>query len=166
MDDRHDVESKLAIMISSIVSVFVVCNSFESIVFILSSQEILSLNIVQDYLRPFADFLMIINSSVNVIIFCIFKKEFRNKFFQMYVQCNWKRKSKPKPLPAPVEISMIAMMRAQLPKTSVEMTSAEASKEFSNYKGVGPKSIPLIGARVITIYYILSHSFTFCRNLL
>ena len=87
----------------------------------------LSLDTVQNYLRPIADFLMVFNSSINVVIYCIFKKEFREKFSQLYLQCSWKKKNTPKPLPAPMEKSMIPMIRAQLPKTSVEMTFA--SKE-------------------------------------
>ena len=127
-NDRGDVEARLAIMISTIVSIFAVCNSFESIVFILTSQEMLSLDTVQNYLRPIADFLMVFNSSINVVIYCIFKKEFREKFFQLYLQCSWKKKNPPKPLPVPIEKSMIPMIRAQLPKTSVEMTFASKGR--------------------------------------
>ena len=49
--DRRETEVKLAVMVTTIVSVFVVCNSFESIVFILHIQEMLPLDIFQDYLR-------------------------------------------------------------------------------------------------------------------
>ena len=108
--------------------IFAVCNSFEAIVFILSLQKKVNLNIVQNYLRPISDLLMVVNSSVNVIIYVVFKKDFKEKLYALYSQVNSKNSSKQKPLPGPTNISMIPMMRAQLPKTSVELTSA-ASKE-------------------------------------
>ena len=70
--------------ISSMISNVCLCNSFESIVFILSSQGLLSIDTVQEYLRPFADLMMVINSGVNVTIYCGFNKDFRDKFCQMY----------------------------------------------------------------------------------
>ena len=91
-DKNHGVEARLASMISTVVVVFCLCNSFESIVFILSSQGLLSIDIVQEYLRPFADLMMVINSGVNVTIFCGFNKDFRDKFCQMYF---WKRSKGP-----------------------------------------------------------------------
>ena len=125
MNERREIEARLAIMISTIVMIFAVCNSFESIVFILSSQEILFLDVVQNYLRPLADFLMVINSSVNVIVYCAFKKEFREEIYELFCQKNSKKQSTPKPiLPAPAEISIIPMIRAQLSITSVVSTFA------------------------------------------
>ena len=90
-DKNQGVEARLASMISTVVLVFCLCNSFESIVFILSSQGLLSIDIVQEYLRPFADLMMVINSGVNVTIYCGFNKDFRDKFCQMYF---WKQQSK------------------------------------------------------------------------
>ena len=119
-------------MISTIVLVFAICNSFEAIVYILSVQERVDLGIVQDYLRPTADLLMVLNSSVNVFIYVAFRKDFKEKCYELYVQCRscCRKSRKQNALPAPANISMIPMMRAQLPKTSVEMTSAAASKEL------------------------------------
>ena len=110
-------------MISTIVMVFVACNSFESLVFILTSQKLLPLDIVQYYLRPLSDFLMVINSSVNVIIYCVFRRDFRDKFCQLYCRCKSKVEKKLIEAP-PKEFPMIPMIRAQLPKTSVEATYA------------------------------------------
>ena len=77
-----------------------------------------------------ADFLIVINSTVNVVIYCIFKKEFRDKFFQMYVKCDWKTNRTPKNHPsAHKETAMIPMIRAQLPKTSVELTFAGSQNQ-------------------------------------
>ena len=134
MDDMRETEARLTIMISVIVMIFAVCNSFESIVFILSSQEILSLDFVQKYFRPLSDLLMVINSSINVVIYCAFRKEFREKFVELYFKWNCNKTSKQKPLPLQAEIPMIPMIRAQLPKTSVEMTDVTKEQKQDIYK--------------------------------
>ena len=84
-DKKKELEARLASMISTVVIVFILCNSFESIVFILSSQELISIDLVQDYLRPLADLLLVVNSGVNVAIYCGFNSDFREKFVQMYL---------------------------------------------------------------------------------
>ena len=84
-DRKKELEARLALMISTVVIVFILCNSFESIVFILSSQELISIGLVQEYLRPLADLLLVINSGVNVAIYCGFNSDFREKFVQMYL---------------------------------------------------------------------------------
>ena len=87
IDKRHRVvETRLTKMITVIVLVFVICNSFESLIFILSSQDLIQLDLVQAYLRPLADLLVVINSSVNVVIYCTFNLDFRNKFYEMYIK--------------------------------------------------------------------------------
>ena len=84
---RKQKDIKLAIMINVIVLVFIVCNSFESLLFILQSLKLLNSEVVQDFLRPLADFLMVINSGVNVIIYCGFNPTFWGKFVTMF--CCW-----------------------------------------------------------------------------
>ena len=84
-DKKKELEARLASMISTVVIVFILCNSFESIVFILSSQELISIGVVQEYLRPLADLLLVINSGINVAIYCGFNSDFREKFVQMYL---------------------------------------------------------------------------------
>ena len=84
-DKKKELEARLASMISTVVIVFILCNSFESIVFILSSQELISIDVVQEYLRPLADLLLVINSGINVAIYCGFNSDFREKFVQMYL---------------------------------------------------------------------------------
>ena len=84
-DKKKELEARLASMISTVVIVFILCNSFESIVFILSSQELISIDVVQEYLRPLADLLLVVNSGVNVAIYCGFNSDFREKFVQMYL---------------------------------------------------------------------------------
>ena len=131
-NERREIEARLASMISIIVTIFAVCNSFEAIVFILSIQKKVNLDVVQNYLRPISDLLMVVNSSVNVIIYVVFKKDFKEKLYALYSQVNSKNSSKQKPLPGPTNISMIPMMRAQLPKTSVELTSAASREQQGN----------------------------------
>ena len=80
-------EARLTTMISLIVAIFIVCNSFESLMFIFDSLGLIPRNIVEDFLRPFADFLMIVNSSVNVIIYNIFNGSFRKLFCKLYLPC-------------------------------------------------------------------------------
>ena len=84
----------------------------------------LPLDIVQDYLRPCADLLMVINSSVNIVIYCVFKRDFCEKVRQLYFRCKCRKVAKNKPLTPSKEVPMIPMIRAQLPKTSVEFTYA------------------------------------------
>jgi len=84
-DKKKELEARLASMISTVVIVFVLCNSFESIVFILSTQEMISIDVVQEYLRPLADLLLVINSGINVAIYCGYNSDFREKFVQMYL---------------------------------------------------------------------------------
>ena len=132
-NERREIEARLASMISIIVTIFAVCNSFEAIVFILSIQKKVNLDVVQNYLRPISDLLMVVNSSVNVIIYVVFKKDFKEKLYDLYSQFNSKKSNKQKPLPGlPANISMIPMMRAQLPKTSVELTSAASREQQGN----------------------------------
>ena len=83
-------ETILAKMMISIVVVFIICNSFECLVFILASLDLIELGTVQAYLRPLADLLMVINSSVNVAIYCGFSAEFREKFVELYIRCQWR----------------------------------------------------------------------------
>ena len=84
-DKKKELEARLASMISTVVIVFILCNSFESIVFILSTQKLISIDVVQEYLRPLADLLLVINSGINVAIYCGFNSDFREKFVQMYL---------------------------------------------------------------------------------
>ena len=77
-------------MICLIVVFFVVCNSFESFVFIFASQEWITLEFVQRYLRPIADLMIAINSGVNIGIYCYFNTDFRQKFTEMFVHCQYR----------------------------------------------------------------------------
>ena len=90
----HDKKEKqMLTSVILIVAIFTVCNSFESILFILAHQGFLSsLDIFWDYLRPTANFLMVLNSSVNSLIFGICNTTFRNKFADIFLS-RFKKKS-------------------------------------------------------------------------
>ena len=82
--ERQALEFRITLMTIVIVVIFVVCNSFESLLFILHSQELLYRNIVEDYLRPICDVLMVFNSSVNVFIYGTVSTQFRAAFYKMF----------------------------------------------------------------------------------
>ena len=86
-DKQKAQEARLATMISLIVAIFIVCNSFESLMFIFDSLGLIPRNIVEDFLRPFADLLIIVTSSMNVVIYNIFNKSFHKLFCKLYLPC-------------------------------------------------------------------------------
>ena len=90
----HDKKEKqMLTSVILIVAIFTVCNSFESMLFILAHQGFLSsLDIFWDYLRPTANFLMVLNSSVNALIFGICNTTFRIKFADIFLS-RFKKKS-------------------------------------------------------------------------
>ena len=90
---RQTMEFKITMMTIVIVVIFMVCNSFESLLFILHSQDLLYRNIVEDYLRPICDVLMIFNSSVNVIIYGTVSSQFRAAFYEMFSFLRTEKKS-------------------------------------------------------------------------
>ena len=90
---RQAMEFRITLMTIAIVVIFVVCNSFESLLFILHSQNLLYRNIVEDYLRPICDVLMIFNSSVNVIIYGTVSSQFRAAFYEMFSCLRTEKKS-------------------------------------------------------------------------
>ena len=91
---RQSMEARITKMSIIIVIIFVVCNSFESILFILHSQEILRRDVVQDYLRSIGDVLMVFNSSVNAIIYGAVSSKFRATFLQIFCCKGEENKSK------------------------------------------------------------------------
>ena len=86
-------DKQMLISVVLIVAVFLVCNSFESVLFVLANQGYLpDLDIFWDYLRPTANFLMVLNSSVNSLIYGICNSTFRKKFAGMFLS-RFKKKS-------------------------------------------------------------------------
>ena len=81
---RH--EKTLTIMTMVIVLVFAICNSFYGLYYILRSQELIT-KIQKSYLYPTACVFLVLNSSVNVIIYGIFNKKFRITFVSLFCFC-------------------------------------------------------------------------------
>ena len=99
-------ERRLTKMIRLIVIIFIICNSFECGMFILDYFEMIPRDLVEDFLRPFADLLMVINSSVNIVIYGVFNKAFRDKFNEMYIQSWCKNRTKQSILKPPESIPL------------------------------------------------------------
>ena len=78
-----------------LVTVFVICNSFYSIYFILRGLKIISSKAtVSQYLYPTACVFTVLNSSVNVIIYGIFDMKFRRVFVSLFCGICFPQKSK------------------------------------------------------------------------
>jgi hypothetical protein len=73
-------------MMFVVVSVFTFANFFYFLCKILGQTNAVEENTIKDYLRPFADLFMTINSSVNVVIYGIFSKRFRQIFLKV-IRC-------------------------------------------------------------------------------
>ena len=94
-----------------IVFTFILCNSFESILFMLSYLGWLKrIDIFSDYLRPTANFLMVLNCSVNSFIYGICSTSFRDKFAEMYL-CHFCKKSKLPSVPSRTQSSSLLQMQ-------------------------------------------------------
>ena len=78
-------ERNLTLMSITIVSVFVVCNSFYSIYYILRSQDLLN-NFGDQYIHSTARVFAIINSSANIVIYIVFNSKFRETFVSMFTR--------------------------------------------------------------------------------
>ena len=81
-------EKNLTIMAIFLIIVFVFCNSFICVYFILRGTKILAWDHpASDYLYPTACVLTVVNSSVNVIIYGIFNTKFRKKLVFLFCPC-------------------------------------------------------------------------------
>ena len=80
---NKNLERRLTKMSITIVVVFTVCNSFYTIYYILKSKAMLT-TFDKRYLHSTARIFAIINSSVNVIIYGVFNKKFRETFCSLF----------------------------------------------------------------------------------
>ena len=119
-----------------IVIIFVVCNSFESILFILHSQEILRRDVVQDYLRSIGDVLMVFNSSVNAIIYGAVSSQFRATFLQI---CCCKGEEKKRHI-SKTDSSNVVIPSSKLPRNmNLKLTSQHS---IITTRSLSPVSTP------------------------
>ena len=79
-------ETNMTTMMFVVVSVFTFANLFYFLCKFFGETEIVEKNTIDKYLRPFADLLMTLNSTVNVIIYGIFSKRFRRIFLKV-IRC-------------------------------------------------------------------------------
>jgi len=87
-------QKKMTKMSLGLIFVFVFCNSFLQIYFILQGAKILvSKDIASIYLYPTALVFTTLNSSINVIFYSIYNPEFKTTFVRLF--CPW---SKPEPV--------------------------------------------------------------------
>ena len=76
-------ERNLTWMSITIVIIFVICNSFYAIYYILKSTGIM-LTFDKLYLHSTARFFSIVNCSVNIIIYCYFNTKFRETLVSLF----------------------------------------------------------------------------------
>ena len=81
---RH--EKRLTIMMMVIVLVFGICNSFYGAYYIFRDQKLVC-DIQKTYLYPTACVFLVLNSSVNVLIYRTFNKKFKSVFNSLYLPC-------------------------------------------------------------------------------
>ena len=122
---RQAMEFKITMMTTLIVVIFMVCNSFESLLFILHSHDLLNRNIVEDYLRPICDVLMIFNSSVNVIVYGTVSSQFRAAFYEMFSCLRTEKKSTGSKTNSSNIIPSSALLSR---KTTINMTKKSSEK--------------------------------------
>jgi len=82
-------EKTLAMMSMTIVSLFIFCNSFYTIYYILDHNHDLS-PVMKLYLQSTARVFTVINCSANAIIYLIFNKKFRKTFVALFWTCSAK----------------------------------------------------------------------------
>ena len=73
-------ERSLTLMSITIVSVFIICNSFYSIYYILRTPDY---NTRDEYTHSTARVFAIINSSANIVIYIVFNSKFRETFVSL-----------------------------------------------------------------------------------
>ena len=80
-------ELKLVKMSFSIVACFIFTYCFENIIFIISSFYRFgpsSTITIFDYVTPTINFFMTLNTSINIIFYCIFSETFKTTLFKMF----------------------------------------------------------------------------------
>ena len=79
-------EKRLTIMMMVIVLVFGICNSFYGAYYIFRDQKLIC-DIQKTYLYPTACVFLVLNSSVNVLIYGTFNKKFKSVFMSLFLPC-------------------------------------------------------------------------------
>ena len=79
-------EKRVTIMMMVIVLVFGICNSFYGAYYIFRDQGLIC-KIQKTYLYPTACVFLVLNSSVNVLVYSTFNKKFKSVFISLFLPC-------------------------------------------------------------------------------
>ena len=133
-------ERKLALMMMTIVIVFVTCNIFSTLVWILffNFKEVCKFTIA--YLWSTSVLLETLNSSVNVIIYAVFNKKFRILFVEMFCSCFRKKEQLKGPVRTSGRVTLGPLLYGPVPSpspspfaTSSTPSSRSSSKEVVRF---------------------------------
>ena len=80
-------EKNMVIMLMVIVTVFVVCNIFSNVVWVLFYYAREATKLYIPYLWSISLLLETLNSSINVIIYATFNQKFRKTFVKLFCSC-------------------------------------------------------------------------------
>ena len=111
-------DRKMALMMMTIVIVFVTCNIFSTLVWILffNFKEVCKFTIA--YLWSTSVLLETLNSSVNVIIYAVFNKKFRILFVEMFCSCFRKKEQLKGPVRTSGRVTLGPLLYGPVPSPS------------------------------------------------
>ena len=131
-------ERKMELMMMTIVIVFVTCNIFSSIVWVLffNFPDVCRFTIA--YLWSTSLLLETLNSSVNVIIYAVFNKKFRILFVEMFCSCFRKKEQLKGPVRTSGRFTLGPLIYGPVPSPSPSpfATSSTPSSRSSSKESV------------------------------
>ena len=133
-------ERKMALMMMTIVIVFVTCNIFSSVVWVLFFNFLKDCRSTIAYLWSTSLLLETLNSSVNVIIYAVFNKKFRILFVEMFCSCFRKKEQFKGPVRTSGRFTLGPLLYGPVPSpspspfaTSSTPSSRSSSKEVVRF---------------------------------
>ena len=133
-------ERKMALMMMTIVIVFVTCNIFSSVVWVLFFNFLDKCQSTIAYLWSTSLLLETLNSSVNVIIYAVFNKKFRILFVEMFCSCFRKKEQLKGPVRTSGRVTLGPLLYGPVPSpspspfaTSSTPSSRSSSKEVVRF---------------------------------
>ena len=133
-------ERKMALMMMTIVIVFVTCNIFSSLVWILFFNFKEDCKFTIAYLWSTSVLLETLNSSVNVIIYAVFNKKFRILFVEMFCSGFRKKEQLKGPVRTSGRVTLGPLLYGPVPSpspspfaTSSTPSSRSSSKEVVRF---------------------------------
>ena len=133
-------DRKMALMMMTIVIVFVTCNIFSTLVWILFFNFKEDCKFTIAYLWSTSLLLETLNSSVNVIIYAVFNKKFRILFVEMFCSCFRKKEQLKGPVRTSGRVTLGPLLYGPVPSpspspfaTSSTPSSRSSSKEVVRF---------------------------------